>query len=337
MARLRTWGRRRWLGFTLIELLVVIAIIAILIGLLLPAVQKVREAAARTQSSNNLKQMGLALHNMNDTYGSLPLPEGAYPAANTIDNYLRPPPKTPARWVGTVQYWMLPFIEQDNVYRAQATLHPDSWWCGYNIKTYVSPADPSAPASGFPDTRNPRAGTSYAHNEAVFAAGLTIIPNFRNGTISPVARIPSTFTDGTSNTIVFAEKYMICGPSANRVATFYWGETCLNCGSPSGGGTSTVAYSGACNRLGNPVSVGSPSLFYQSTSANRRPLNQVLVPQPKPSPYACNPCMLQAPNAAGLQVGMGDGSVRMVSTGISQFTWSLAVTPNDGLVLGRDW
>jgi prepilin-type N-terminal cleavage/methylation domain-containing protein len=305
-------------GFTLIELLVVIAIIAILIGLLLPAVQKVREAAARIQSSNNLKQMCLALHNMNDTNGVLPLSEGSYPRASVPDPYYAPR----SNWVGTVQYWMLPFIEQDTTYKQMATNHPDSWWCGYNVKTYVSPADPSAPGNGEPDTGNPRFGDSYAPNEAVFDFGVAIVPGLRNGTTTPTTRIPSTFQDGTSNVIVFGEKYMICGPSTSSHAAFYWGETCLDCGSPA-------TYVGACNRRsGNPANVGSPPMFYGSIT---------LSPQNRPSPDNCNPCLLQGAFPGGSLVGLGDGSVRFVSTGVSQVTWANAVNPVDGSPLGSDW
>src|SRR3974377_1057576 len=108
---LRSVGGRG--AFTLIELFVFIAIIAILIGLLVPAVQKVREAAARIQSGNNLKQMGLATHNMNDTYGSLPAIVLESPSIYGQAN----------RGVtrGTVQFFMLPFIEQDTVFKAMNT------------------------------------------------------------------------------------------------------------------------------------------------------------------------------------------------------------------------
>jgi prepilin-type N-terminal cleavage/methylation domain-containing protein/prepilin-type processing-associated H-X9-DG protein len=104
-------------GFTLIELLVVIAIIAILIGLLLPAVQKVREAASRLQCTNNLKQIGLAIHNYHDANGQFP------PA--TLRNNRNPWMHSPTWWVYT-----LPYVEQDNLYKQSRIDETQTWWVG---------------------------------------------------------------------------------------------------------------------------------------------------------------------------------------------------------------
>src|SRR5262245_10829087 len=102
---------RRWRGFTLIELLVVIAIIAILIGLLLPAVQKVREAAARMKCGNNLKQIGIGLHNYHSAFDKFP-PMSRYNGLRTGGI----PTQTQGER-GNLWIYLLPYIEQDNVYK----------------------------------------------------------------------------------------------------------------------------------------------------------------------------------------------------------------------------
>jgi prepilin-type N-terminal cleavage/methylation domain-containing protein len=149
--------RRR--AFTLIELLVVIAILAVLIGLLLPAVQKVREAAAKAKSQNNLKQIALASHSCHDANGRLPPMLGDYPTSGISGG------------TGTVFFHLLPFVEQDNLYHNAldpATSRYEASYAGTNgapVATYRNPADPSA---GGQPTVNGLAVSGYAANFLVF-------------------------------------------------------------------------------------------------------------------------------------------------------------------------
>jgi type II secretory pathway pseudopilin PulG len=141
------------------ELLVVIAIIAVLIGLLVPAVQKVRDVANRSQSMNNLRQIGLACHHCNDSVGKLPPMLGWFPKQGAGNGY------------GTVFFHLLPFLEQDSVYKS--TLNPLSGAYEVSIgsaptvpiKTYSNPADPSADGFVAPGGE---AGCGYAANFQVF-------------------------------------------------------------------------------------------------------------------------------------------------------------------------
>jgi prepilin-type N-terminal cleavage/methylation domain-containing protein len=186
-------------AFTLIELLVVIAIIAILIGLLLPAVQKVREAAARTQCMNNLKQHGLALHNYHDVYGALPKGNTTYSSAAPYEG----------SWTWMAQ--ISEFIEQGNIYRVAKTFAASggtNWYSWYNpacpniLKIYLCPADSRGPqvfpgaSSGIKD----QALTCYLGNSGLTSTSF-------DGVLYYNSKVQLTgITDGTSNTIMVGER-----------------------------------------------------------------------------------------------------------------------------------
>ncbi|HEV3256645.1 MAG TPA: DUF1559 domain-containing protein, partial [Gemmataceae bacterium] len=209
---------RRRCGFTLIELLVVIAIIGILIALLLPAVQKVRDAANRIACQNNLKQLGLATHNFHDNFRRCPPAAGWFPGT----------PNSGAR--GVAFFHLLPYLEQDNLYQSawngafyDSHLHTIE---AKPIKTFVCPSDPSVGSDGVvTDNQDYTWGPGcYAGNNLVFS-NVDATGNFINA--AGAARFPASFPNGASNTLLYAEKYARCTngryPEGGS-AWDYWGR-----------------------------------------------------------------------------------------------------------------
>lgn len=305
-------SRRR--GFTLIELLVVIAIIAILIGLLVPAVQKVREAAARTQSQNNLKQLALATHSANDAMGTLPVGWSPWWCG------YRGPWYSSTADVNT-HILLMPYIEQDNLHKFVQQVSPWGTPAGGTvnqrnvIKTFLAPADASASSGtlSYPSDYNSwyswqpdltYAVTNYAWNYEVFAGGNKDLYGAKwdpNQYTKPLK--VETIPDGTSNTVFFAEKRASCPLS--------WYP---------GGKTITSWAAMAYEWPSTPILLGS----------NGRP-------EFGTTPSNCDPHRVHALSPSGIMVAMGDGSVRSVGASVTDATWLLACNPMDGLVLPNDF
>jgi len=304
-------GRR---GFTLIELLVVIAIIAILIGLLLPAVQKVREAAARMSCSNNLKQIGTGIHNYASANQDKLVPAMAgWTAASGNNGY-------PG---GNFQWHLLPYIEQDNIPKTLANNGIYYSWGsagGVNgqqvvVKTWLCPSDASHNNGWGPNTN--WTVTSYSRNVHLFDSGGGYQPQAGGHywTLSKysIGNIP----DGTSNTIGVVERFAYQQQygwsslwSHHGQDRYHWGYS-----------------------QWAPVYGAWGQNFPNATPGNVAPYTpQIGIKYTQSHPYYAN-----SGHSTTVQVLLMDGSVRGVGAGVNGTTWGGAIIPDDGNVLGSNW
>ena len=321
-------------GFTLIELLVVIAIIAILIGLLLPAVQKVREAAARMSCSNNLKQIGLALHNYEGVYQTFPT--GYWRKTWPVDPTN---PKGHFRWSALAQLTL--YLDQTNVHNALdlsyplyggGTLQPQTLPFPVNrpavaavVKSFLCPSDEFRVVKDGQGPCNYVASSGgNANGNALTGDGLFVGVDLD---VAKNAGVTVTgVTDGLSNTVAFAETTLGAGgtPPANStdITRFYKQVTSLtqaNCDAS----TALVTDRGALWADG----------AYNSTLFNTvRPPNSPLMDCVQHS----NPAWKAARSrhTGGVNVLLGDGGVRFVRNAVDPLTWQAAGSRAGGEVPG---
>jgi len=265
--------------------------------LLIPAAQKVREAAARTQCLNNLRQIGLACHSANDSFHYLPMFDRPYPTSGCFT----PSNKTP--FLGSVHFWLLPFLEQGNLMQI---------WNGQTNSAaknststplvYICPSDPSMPPNFI--FNNNTALTNYAFNAQIFG-----YPFPNQSFNKPWPKIPATFPDGTSNTALVFERYGLCQVPFANTDVRVWGNG-AEVGNGSAGGSAALAYDVL------------PTAIFEV--------------QPNKNTCTGSDSQTNTPHST-MSVLLADGSARSVSGSITLPTLIAVITPDKGDIPGPDW
>ena len=308
-------------GFTLVELLVVITIIGILIALLLPAVQAARAAARRMQCANNLKQIGLATHNVESTYGLLP-PLCVHQNTSGT-NHSHSPILLEGPFHGLIGFTifthLLPYIEQVPLHQ-EAKGNVNTSVGGKRV--YQTPVSAYlCPSGRSPSASNGMGATTHggANVWAVgnYSANYLVFGDPPRKNVEGAARLPASFPDGTSNVIMFTERYGTCGTSGVANSTTTYGNLWCD-----------------CNTVWRPVFCINQYSQVPTTEGYEPCLKFQVAPN---WVRECESRRAQSPHVGGIQVCLGDGSVRFIGESIDETIWANACDPQDGNVLAEGW